>query len=272
MSPATATSATSSSRSPRVTSTRPTAPLLTFVSGSGGVGKSTLSLTSAWLASLAGVKTALVEADLQFGDFGCWLGLDDDEACLDAGLAAEPVHLADDLVLYKAPPFPEVAEEVADDVAALVGAIRRAYDLVVCDTGSLWSGLNASLVSTSSIVACVADGRPASVMACVRALELCTRIGAASSRCVTVYNRYCGKSRLTHKEVESALGGGHVSDVSEGRGIVDSLMSVGAVDDLVASGNPMVTGVDAFLCEVLPRVGIVYGGAVLRRRRAGARR
>lgn len=253
-------------------SPKPYAPLLSFVSGSGGVGKSTLALASAWLASLAGIETALVEADLQFGDYGCWLGLDAGTAGLDSGLSAEPVRLADNLAVYKAPAFPEVAEEVADDVCSLVSNMRRAYGLVICDTGSLWSGLNADLVCNSSLVAVVADSRPASVMSAVRALELCSRIGAASSRCITVYNRYSGKSRLTLKEVGQALGGCHVASVSEGRGIVDSLMSVGAVDDLVASGNPMVTSLDALLCDALPRVGIVYGGAVLRRRRSGAGR
>ena len=250
---------------------RPYAPLLSFVSASGGVGKSTLALVSAWLASEAGLNVALVEGDLQFGDYGCWLGLEDDVPNLADGLACEPIHLADRLKLYKAPAFPEVAEAVSDDVASLVAGIRRAYDLVIADTGAFWSGLTADLVLNASLVANVADLRPASVMGAVRAAELCSRIGAASTRCVAVYNRYSGKARLSEKEVQQALGGQHVYSVPEGRAIVDSLLAVGAVEDLVASGNAMVVGVDALLCELLPRVGLLYGGAVLRRRRGALR-
>lgn len=244
------------------------APLVVFVSASGGVGKSTLSLVSSWLAASAGVSTALVEGDLQFGDMGYWLGLDGDVPNLSSGMACEPIHLVEGLSLYKAPAFPEVAEEVSDDVASLVAGIRRAYGLVIADTGQFWSGLTADLVLHASLVAVVADFRPASVMGAVRAMELCSRIGVASSRCVTVYNRYSGKARLSEREVKKALATERVLCVPEGRAIVDSLMSVGAVDELVGSGNPMVSGVDGMLCELLPRVGVIYGGAGVRGRRA----
>ena len=252
-------------------STGVVAPQLTFASASGGVGKSTLALTAAWLASAAGVSTALVEADLQFGDMGYWLGLDDDVPSLAAGFECEPLHIADGLALYKAPALPEVAEQVADGVAELVAAMRRTYELVIVDTGQFWSGLTADVVLNASAVVLVADSRPSSVMGLVRAQELCARIGVASSRCTAVYNRYSGKARLSEKEVRAALGSRDVCTVPEGRAVVDSLMSIGAIDELVASGNPMVQGVDGLLMELLPRVGIVYGGALVRRRRAVAR-
>ena len=60
------------------TSDMRTAPLMTVVSASGGAGKSTIALLCACLAARAGVKTTLLEGDLQFGDYGVWLGLDEE--------------------------------------------------------------------------------------------------------------------------------------------------------------------------------------------------
>ena len=241
--------------------TASSAPLVTVVSGSGGVGKTTIALVGAWLASEAGIPTALVEADLQFGDIGYWLGLDDELPNLGAGMACEPVHLTDNLALYKAPSLPEVAESVADDVAHLAQAMRRAYGLVIADTGGFWSGLTADLAVNASLLLNVMDARPSSVMSAVRVQELCARMGVASSRCVAVCNRYSSRSRLSAREVQSVLGADDVLCVGDGRAVVDALLVAGSVEELLDSGNAAVRGLDELLCSVLPRVGCLYGGA-----------
>lgn len=243
------------------------APLVTVVSASGGVGKSTIALLSAWLAAAAGISTALVEADLQFGDYGYWLGLDDELPNLSAGMACEPVHLAENLALYKAPCLPEVAEEVADDVAHLAQAMRRAYALVIADTGGFWSGLTADLAVNASLLANVMDARPSSVMGALRAQELCSRIGVASSRCVPVYNRCSSKARMSAREVASVLKADDVHCIADGRSVVDALLTVGSIEELVDSGNAIVRGIDDLLSTLLPRVGCLYAGAVSHERR-----
>lgn len=43
------------------------APLVTLVSASGGVGKSTIALIIAHVTATRGIKTALVEGDLRLG-------------------------------------------------------------------------------------------------------------------------------------------------------------------------------------------------------------
>lgn len=243
------------------------APLVTVVSGSGGVGKSTVCLLSAWLCASAGISTALVEADLQFGDMGYWLGLDDELPSLADGMRCEPVHLADKLALYKAPSLPEVAEDIADGTVHLVSGMRRAYDLVIADTGGFWSGLTAELACNASLLFNVMDARPASVMAAVRAQELCARIGIAASRCIAVYNRYGSRARLSEAQARAALAPVELHSIGEGRAVVDALLSSGSVDQLVTSGNGAVQGVDALLAAALPRVGVLYAGAL-----AGSRR
>lgn len=238
------------------------APLVACVSASGGVGKSTVALVGAWLAASCGISTALVEADLQFGDMGYWLGLDDDVPSLAEGMACEPLHLAERLVLYKAPALPEVAESISDEAAHLAQNMRRAYDLVIADTGAFWSGLTADLAYNASLVLNIMDTRPASIMAALRVQELCARIGVASSRCVFVYNKYSSRARLSASDAQDALGSEEVCCVDDGRAAVDALICAGSIDQLVDSGNAAVRGIDSLLCSVLPRVGLLYGGAV----------
>ena len=86
------------------------APLVTLVSASGGVGKSTIALIIAHVTAARGIKTALVEGDLQFGDMGFWLGLDVKLSSLAQGTSCIPVPISARIDLFKAPVLPEVAE------------------------------------------------------------------------------------------------------------------------------------------------------------------
>lgn len=234
------------------------APLVTFVSASGGVGKSALALVSGWLAARAGIDTVLLEADLQFGDMAFWLGLDDELPDLGLGVDAAPVMLRDGLSLYKAPCLPEVAEEVSESVAELVSRVRRGGQLVIADTGQFWSGLTADLVCGSDFVLIVNDQRASSIVGAVKARELLGRIGIPASRCACVYNRWGAHARLNEKDVSRGTGVELVLRVPDGKGEVEMLLSSGNIEELVESGNAFVRGIDQALRELMPRMGKTY--------------
>lgn len=247
------------------------APLMTVVSASGGVGRSTIALVSAWLAARAGIDTTLVEGDLQFGSMGFWLGLDDELPDLGHGASAQPISLRENLSIYKAPCLPEVAEEVSEEVARLVDRARGRAQLVIADTGQFWSGLTADLACNSDIVLVVVDPRPSSVVGAVKACELLGRIGVPMGRCIGVYNRWSARSRLGAGDVSQGTGIELVDCVPEAKDDVESIITAAGVDELVVSGNPLVRGVDALLVDVLPRMGKVYSGGGSRRRGRRAR-
>lgn len=238
------------------------APLMTFVSASGGVGKSALALVSGWLAARAGIDTVLLEADLQFGDMAFWLGLDDELPDLGLGADAAPVMLRDCLSLHKAPCLPEVAEEVSESVVDLVSRVRRGGQLVIADTGQFWSGLTADLVCSSDLVLIVNDQRASSIVGAVKACELLGRIGVPASRCACVYNRWGSRARLSEKDVSLGTGVELVMRVPDGKGEVEMLLSSGNIEELVDSGNAFVRGVDGLLRELMPRLGKTYLEAV----------
>ena len=244
-------------------------PLVVLVSASGGVGKSTLALATSWLSVRAGIDCCLLEADLQFGDFGFWLGLDDELPDLGLGPGARGIEVDGGPCVYKAPCFPEVAEEVADAVCGLVPRIRREHELVIADTGQFWSGLTASLVCSADIVALVVDQRPASVAGGIRAQELLERLGVPKTRIACVYNRFSTRAKLSSREVRRALSAEELFCVPDGRARVEGLVSAGELDELVESSNPFVRGVDALLAGVLPKTGVLYSENLLPALRKG---
>lgn len=243
------------------------APLVSVVSASGGTGRSTVALLAAYLSAVSGIPTTLIEGDLQFGDFGFWLGLDDEQPTLAEPCTCTPIEVADNLELYKAPVFPEVAEEVADAVAEQVVHMRRGRGLVWADTGGFWSGMTASLLLQSDLFLLVVDARPSSVSGAVRACELCERIGVPRARMVVVYNRWSTRAMLSATEVCRALDVPETVCIPDGKGLVADLLERGELAELASSGNAMVHGVHELLTAVLPRLGYLYAGNDAARRR-----
>ena len=246
---------------------RALAPLITFVSASGGVGKSTLALMSAWLTAEAGLRCALLEADLQFGDMGYWVGADASVAGLESAPECAPAELVPGLDFYRAPAFPECAEEVSEQVAAFMPLVRTGRDVVFADTGQFWSGLTGELVCASDLVMIVFDCRQTSVMGAVRAQELLARMGVATSRCVCVYNRWSSRARLGKQDVSDALACRSLCCIPDGKDQVEMHICAGDISELIEACNPMVNGVEEMLESSLSRVGCPFEARPLKRKR-----
>lgn len=234
------------------------APLITLVSASGGVGKSTIALLLAHAASRQIIKTALIEADLQFGDLGFWLGLDIASSSLSSGSGCKGISIAPHLDLYKAPPLPEIAEEISDGVARLVSQIRKDYALVIADTGQFWSGLTGNLLCSSDLVLLVMDQRKASVYGAAKALELCHRLSIPAARIACVMNRVTGKPKSDLEKIRKALSCSEVFQLADGRSSVESLISTARVEEMLDDESIPVPDIQKLLAELLPRTGISF--------------
>lgn len=234
------------------------APLITLVSASGGVGKSTLALLFSYLASRQSFSTALLEADLQFGDLGFWLGMDVDLPNLSQGADCPPITISNDLDLYKAPVLPEIAEELSDEVGRLVPTICAQHELVFADTGQFWSGLTGELVCASDLVLIVVDRREASVYGAIKALELCQRLGVPLARIGCLYNRCSSKARSGRERIRDALGIDDVFCISDGNALVESLMNKGGFDQVADGDSPIATDLKKALASLLPRIGCEF--------------
>lgn len=231
------------------------APLVSIVGGSGGVGRSTIALLMATLAASQGIDTVLLEGDLQFGDMSFWLGIADDAPSLVSAQKSVPVRSDLGFDLYRAPLFPEAADELGDSLIGALDVMRRGRGLVIADTGSYWSGFVASLLLHSDLYLMLADQRPSSVAAAVKASELCARLGAPSTRMVPVYNRWNSKNKVSAKEYVRALGAVQVHCIADGREQIDEAFCSGDVKGLLEEQGSVVDDVRDLLESILPRVG-----------------
>lgn len=228
--------------------------VMALVSGSGGVGKSSLAACCAVHAQACGLKTLVIDADMQFGDMGYLVGAKDSadiaELALDPGRAARIEAEPGMPALACAPKRLEESEAIVDHMARLIAGVRPHFDLVVINSGSFWSELHAQIIESSDLTLFVLDQRPSSIRACTRALDLCRRCGIATQSFRFVLNFCSRHALLTSIDVSCALQGARVEEVKDGGKEVGELLGAGLPRELLASKNPFSESVRA-LCERL---------------------
>lgn len=232
------------------------ATMVAVVAGSGGCGKSTLAAVFALLASRCGLRTAVLDADLQFGDMDYLLGIQSplriEEVTEDPARLAVASKAAASPFLVAAPRKIEVSELVASEIASVAAALKRSFDVVVVNTGALWTDCHAGILEAADAVAFVMDKRPSSLRATVHAVELCARLGIATTGFTFVVNRYEKASLLTAVDVSCALRGAKAVELADGGRDVDELLGAGYPDELLESKSAFVEGAKGILASMLP--------------------
>lgn len=243
------------------------ATVVAVVSGTGGCGKSTLSAVFALLGNRAGLRTAVFDADFQFGDLDYLLGMPNPlriEDAIDnpALLSGAASSAGDAPFLLAAPRRVEMSELVAGATPALTAALRKSFDLVVVNTGSLWTDGHAGILEAADAVVFLMDSRPSSLRATVHAVELCTRLGVATTGFAFAVNRHDKSSLLSAVDVSCALRGARAQELADGGRDVDELLGAGYPEELVNSKNAFVADARSLLAEIMPgRRGDAVRGA-----------
>lgn len=233
--------------------------LLPVVSGSGGAGKSTVAVLSAFIAQRMGFNTLLLDFDLQFGDVPALMGVQN-PLTVDDVLAA-PARL-DQLrsdgrqpAVLAAPRHLEDSEAVVERAPQLLDQLTARFDVVVANTGAAWAEQHALLLERSSKALFLVDQRPSSLRACQHALDLCARCGIATGPFLYAVNR-CSKNALfTSIDVSCALRGAHVFELKDGGGEVEELLGAGLPSELLSSKNDLCASLEQTLSAVLPGDG-----------------
>lgn len=260
--------------------------VLAVVSGSGGAGKSTAAVLAAHRGSARGLRTLLLDGDLQFGDAHHLMGvkspttlddlLDSEDVAAEAAGATIATPHGDPggcLALVAPPRRLERADVVAHALPDVLDALSDSFDLIVVNTGASWTDCHAVLLERSTCTLFLIDQRASSVRACQHALDLCLRCGIAAGSFVYALNRCARGAALTSIDVSCALQGAHVIELAEGGRAVEELLGAGYVDELAASGNAFCESIERMLDEVLPSAkqaqgacGKETGGATRRAR------
>lgn len=228
--------------------------VLSVMSGGGGVGKSTVATLAARLGAQRGLRTALVDGDLQFGDLaelaGSCARVPVEEAAGDAARLGEIE--GEPLVLVSAPRSLEQSEVVATGFKEMIDELSARFDLVVVNTGGSWSDQHLALLERSAAALLLVDQRASSIRACRHALDLRLRCGVATGSLLVAVNRCTRQASFTSIDVSSALNGMHVVELADGGPVVEELLGAGMADRLVEDRNPLCLSIEKVLDELLP--------------------
>lgn len=238
--------------------------LLAVVSGSGGAGKSTVAALAALLGARRGLRTALLDADLQFGDLAALVGDVPTVGAEDLSqMPTVPDELrASPLVLVSAPRALERSEAVAGALGAIVDRLTASFDLVVANTGGSWGDGHLLLLERAAASLFLVDQRASSVRACRHALDLCLRCGVATGSFLIAVNRCSRHAPFTSIDVSSALDGAHVTELADGGREVEELLGAGLASGLLESSNPLCASLEGVLDELLPSAPRSSGATV----------
>ena len=249
------------------------APVVCAVSGSGGCGKSTIVATMAHAASLLGLRAAVLDLDLMFGNLYDLLGVDapHDIATLiepsAAGALAEPdivaasMRVAPGVTLWGPVAAPEKAELMARPVELLLDVLRRESDVVFVDTSVFWGDAVAAAVAASDRCLVVGDAAVSSATSASRVIELASRVGVPRTRMSAVFNRFGarGADEDVAMRFEIACALSSKIRIADGGQDLVALMAFGRADEAVGQTSAFATSVREATREMLVELGCAVG-------------
>ena len=249
------------------------APVVCAVSGSGGCGKSTIVAAMAHAASLLGLRAAVLDLDLMFGNLYDLLGADTphDMATLieasAAGALAEPdivaasMRVAPGVTLWGPVAAPEQAELMARPVELLLDVLRRESDVVFVDTSVFWGDAVAAAVSASDRCLVVGDAAVSSSTSAARVIELASRVGVPRTRMSAVFNRFGarGADEDVAMRFEIACALSSKIRIADGGQDLAALMAYGRADEAVGQTSAFAASVREATREMLVELGCAVG-------------
>ena len=249
------------------------APVICAVSGSGGCGKSTIIATMAHAASLLGLRAAVLDLDLMFGNLYDLLGADgprDMAALIEpsaAGALVEPdvvaasMRVAPGVTLWGPVAAPEQAELMAHPVELLLDILRRESDVIFVDTSVFWGDAVAAAVAASDRCLVVGDAAVSSATSASRVIELAGRVGVPRTRMSAVFNRFGarGADEDVAMRFEIACALSSKIRIADGGQDLAALMAFGRADEAVGQTSSFATSVREATREMLVELGCAVG-------------
>ncbi len=235
--------------------------VISVVSASGGVGKSTVSVMISVLSSSLGLKTILVDGDLQFGDVHELMGIAQpiriDEVLSNPDAIQQLERDRDTCAVLAAPVRAEMSEEITPQMYRVIELVCGRFDVVVVNTGSFWGDVQAQLLEMSDKVLFLLDQRPSSLRSCVHALELCSRMGIATHPFRFAINCFVKNGLVSSVDASCALRGAHVAELDFGGHEVDDILGAGYPLELLNVKNSFIDSLKyvtkELLCDAFPQ-------------------
>ena len=257
------------SASPKEPPAKRRAPVVVAVAGSGGSGKTTVLAALAVCAAHAGLRTALIDLDLMFGDACLLLGSEEPG---DIGALIEPAQhgalseddvvrasarVAPGLTVWGPMAAPERAELATPGVERLIEVLRRESDIIFVDTSTHWSDAVASTVSACDRCLVVGNHAASSIPSTKRVIELVQRMGVARTRMVGVLNRFgaegCDEEYALRFEMSCALSA--KVRIAEGGRELNDLAAFGQLSQALERQTPFARSMSDYAMRLFKELG-----------------
>lgn len=242
------------------------APILSFCSGRGGVGKTSVVACSAVAASSWGMRVEAVDLDLSCGNLFAMLGIarGTDLSRLSADDLGDKGRLGrlgapcgERIRVWGPCERPETSELASAVVPGLLGALACDSDLVLVDTSPTFSDAVALAVRESDRVVLVHDRRPGSLASLARTSGLAVRLGVARTRIARLENRMDARDRTdpSFGRAEVGLEAARAFTALDGGDEVADYLGYGDAAGLLEAGSPFTESVAACLAQLLKELG-----------------
>lgn len=191
--------------------------LITVFASKGGCGKTTVSTNLGAAFASMGLRTCIVDLDLQFGDVAIALQLEPIRSISDAlgmtgGIDAPAasslvVRVREGLDVLLAPPRPAEAEFITADIAGeLLEGLLRLYDVVVVDAPPAFNDVVLRAFDMADEYVLITTLDMPSLKSLRVTLDTLDTLGYPRSRWNMVLNRSDSRVGLTPEDVERAIG------------------------------------------------------------------
>lgn len=246
----------------------PAAPVVTAISGRGGSGKTTLICAMACCAARMGLRAAILDLDLMFGDAHRLLGVDEPrdlmrigragaDGLADADIEASAMRIAPGLTLWGPIERPELAETMGEPCERLIAALRTLSDVIFIDTSVFWGDAAAAAVAAGDRCLIVGTAAPSASTSAARAADLAGRLGVPRTKMASVLMRFgspsCGEEAAMRFEMATSLRSR--VRIRDGGPEVAELSAFGRMHELMAGDGEFARSVRGFTVETLRELG-----------------
>jgi pilus assembly protein CpaE len=191
--------------------------VITIYSPKGGTGCTTLAVNLAIALNNEDTRTALVDANLQFGDVAIFVNEQGKNTILELAPRVDELepdvveeilinHTASGLRILAAPQRPEMADKIStDQFTKVVQYLQKMYAYIVVDTSHILSDMVLSMFDVSDVIVLATTQEIPSIKNARLFLDLLQTMGVAKDRVVFVMNRYDKRIGITPERVSESL-------------------------------------------------------------------
>jgi len=195
----------------------PKGKVITVYSPKGGTGCTTIAVNLAIALNNEDTRTALVDANLQFGDVAIFVNEQGKNTILELAPRVDELepdvveeilinHASSGLRILAAPQRPEMAEKIStDQFTKVVQYLQKMYAYVVVDTAHILSDVTLSVIDISDVIVLVTTQEIPSIKNARLFLDLVQTMGIGKERIVFSMNRYDKRIAITPERVSENL-------------------------------------------------------------------